>query len=189
MPNRVPFTAYLRIVPERGTGKRFEIWRSRERIAQLVWRDLNEVLENGMNATNTGTDPEANFAVPGGTITWGLAGMEATGSNSMSMNAVASKPQFGEFPDQLTIVGFVEQDNVVPYREKQLISGGRTWIGPASGTPAYTTSTEPNAANQSAATELKDILEDAITSAAIEVIKLEINGVTYGRGGLHFPRP
>jgi hypothetical protein len=189
MPNRVPFTAYFRVVPERGSGKRFEIWRGRERLAQLVWRDLNAVLENAMNLSNTATDPEANFAVPGGIITWGLAGAEATGSNSMSMNAVAYKPQFGEFPDQLTVVGFIEQDDVVPYQEKQLISGGRVWNGPATGTPAYSANTEPNAANQLAAAELKAILESAITSAAVETIKLEINGVTYGRGGLHFPRP
>jgi len=187
MPNRVPFTAYFKIVPERGSGKRFEIQRSRERFARLVWNDLNTNLENAIPGAGTGlgTTVGANFTVPGGSIHWGLAASDS--SLSSNMGAVAVKPQFGESPDTLTVVGFYEGSNVIPYSEKQLISGGRVWNGPATGTPAYTISTEPNAANRSAARALKTALEGAIESVEVEMIKLEINGVKYGRGGLHFP--
>ena len=188
MPNTVPFTAYFRMVPERGEGKRFEIWRSRERIARLVWLDLNTVLEDSVPFNSAGdTAGTANFAVPGGTITWSLA--QDADSNSSSMNAVAFKPQFGESPDQLTVVGFVEQDDTVPYGEKQLISGGRVWNGPAAGAPGVTISTMPTTANQAAAAALKALLEASIISVPVEMIKLEINGVAYGRGAIHFPRP
>jgi len=189
MPNRVPFTAYFRIVPERGEGKRFEIQRSRERLAHLVWRDLNEVLENAMqsNTTGTGTSAEmANFAVPGGTITWTLAA--SADSLGMSMRAVAVKPQFGEFPDTLTVIGFFERDVSVPYREKQLISAGRVWKGPASGAPGFDFSTEPSDANRADTLIIKEALEGAITNAPVELIKLEVSGVSYGRGSIHFPR-
>ena len=186
MANRVPFTAYFRIVPERGEGKRFEIWRSRERIARLVWRDLNDVLENATAPDGGGTEGGANFAVPGGIVTWGLA--QDADSLSSSMDAVAYKPQFGEFPDQLTVVGFVDQDNTVPYSEKQYISGGRVWSGPATGAPGFTVNTMPNTANQVAAASLKAQLEAAITSVPVELIKLEVNSVSYGRGAIHFPR-
>jgi len=186
MANRVPFTAYFRMVPERGEGKRFEIWRSRERIARLVWLDLNTVLEDSMPYNAAGTTGGVNFAVPGGTITWSLA--QDADSNSSSMNAVAFRPQFGEFPDQLTVVGFVDQDDTTPYGEKLLISGGRVWSGPAAGAPGVTVGTMPTAANQAAAAALKTLLEAAITSVPVEMIRLEINGVAYGRGAIHFPR-
>ena len=189
MANRVPFTAYFRIVPERGSGKRFEIQRSRERIAQLVWYDLNNVLENAMQSATTGTGTSAemaNFAVPGGTITWTLAADES--SIGMSMPAVAVKPQFGEFPDAVTVVGFFERDVAVPYREKQLISSGRVWRGPAAGAPGYSSDTEPSDANRADVLAIKDALEAAITSVSVDMIKLEVSGVSYGRGGYHFPR-
>ena len=189
MANRVPFTAYLRFVPERGEGKRFEIQRSRERFAYLVWHDLNDVLENARqsNTTGTGTTAEmANFAVPGGSITWSLAASEH--SLGTTMEGVAMKPQFGQFPDTLTVIGFFERDVALPYREKQLISAGRVWNGPASGAPGYSDNTEPSADNRAAVLAVKDAIEGAITSVPVEVIKIEVSGVSYGRGGLHFPR-
>ena len=188
MANKVPFVAYFRIVPERGSGKRFEIWRSREKLAHLIWRDLNDILESTPEGTPVGTEADevANFAAPGGSVTWGLAADEYSLANTMS--AVAVKPQFGEFPDTATVVGFYNSETVVPYAEKTLISGGRVVTGPAAGAPGWDPSTDPNAANQAAAKSLKTALESAITSVDAEMIKLEINGVVYGQGGRHFPR-
>ena len=45
--NRVQFEAHLRIVPERGDGKRFEIHRSRQKFAHLIHRDLIENFSTG----------------------------------------------------------------------------------------------------------------------------------------------
>jgi len=184
MANRIPFTAYFKIVPDRGTGKRFEAQRSRERIANLVWGDLNGVLENAVETGSLVLDG-VNFAVPGGSI----ASSQASDVSSLStnMSGVAVKPQFGESPDTLTVVGFYESDTILPYREKQLISVGRVWNGPAAGAPSYSYNTEPSAANRVDAATLKSMLEGAITSVAVEMIKLEISGVKYGHGGLHFP--
>jgi hypothetical protein len=179
MANRIPFTAYLRIVPNRGTGKRFEIHRSRERMARQVWEDLNDVLENAMEDDGLGV----NFAVPGGSVTT----LTAHSPFSSNESGVAVKPQFGESPDTLTIIGFYESNTQYPYPEKQLISAGRVWSGPAAGAPGYSANTEPNDANRVDVAALKLLLESAITSVAIEVIGLEVNGVKYGRGGLHFP--
>jgi len=185
MANRVPFKAYFKIVPNRGSGKRFEIHRSREQISNRVWNDLNDTLEDSMNEpTDAGTSSMMNFAVPGGGVQWSLA--EDTGSKLM--NGVALKPQFGEFPETLTVVGFYDSDNVVPYREKQLISAGRTWTGPATGAPGYSDNTEPSDGNRADAVALKAALEAAITSVSVEVIRLEVCGVAYGHGGFHFPQ-
>lgn len=187
MANRVPFTAYFKIVPDRGSGKRFEIQRSRERIAHLVWRDLNDVMENAL-VENGGTAPHvANFAAPGGSITWMLATADAD-SLSTSMSAVSVKPQFGEFPDTLTVVGFYESDFTLPYKEMSLISAGRVWKGPASGAHGWTPSTSPSSDVSTAAVALKAALEAAIISVPVEMIKLEIDGVKFGQGGHHFPR-
>lgn len=180
--NKIPFKAYFRVVPERGSGKRFEIHRSRERMAHLVWYDLNENLENAMEVGGSSSGG-INFAVPGGSIEWQLS----IGELSQLMKAVAFKPQFGEAPETLTIVGFYDSDSKVPYNEKMLISGNEVWNGPATGTPAWDASTSPNSDNRTQATALKIALENAITSVPVEMIKLEVNGVVYGRGGLHFP--
>lgn len=191
MANRVPFTAYFKIVPDRGSGKRFEIQRSRERLAHLVWRDLNDTMENAtvewLGGSGSVPGGVANFAVPGGSVTWMLAAGDPD-AISNSMAGVAVKPQFGESPDTLTVVGFYDSDATVPYNEKMLISVGRVWKGPASGAPGYSGATEPSAAISDAAVALKAALEAAITHAPVEMIKLEIGGVKFGHGGLHFPR-
>lgn len=192
----------MKFVPERGAGKRFEIHRSRERIAHLVWRDLNDNLEDsvefegGPDATEPGS---ANFAVPGGTVHWGL--QEDADSLSSSMQGVAFKPQFGEFPETLTIVGFYQYDIGTPYEEKMLIANGRTYTGPSAGAPSYSGNTRPTASTFNAARSLKDAIETAIANVPLsesaaaaagqnywaEIIALEIAGVRFGRGGLHFP--
>ena len=172
MANNIPFTAYLKIVPDRGNGKRFEIWRSREKMAALVNEDLASFL--------TG-----NVAMPGGSITWSLASNED--SLSTSVDAVASKPAFGEFPDTLTVVGFYSDANTVPFAEHTIISHNQVLSGPTTGNAASHPNVLPNAGNVAAIKALKTDLENAITSVTAEVIKIEVNGVAYGQGGYHFP--
>jgi len=179
--NRIPFVAYFKIVPERGSGKRFEIVRSRERIAHLIWGDLYTTLEN-----ESGTGPGINMAAPGGAVHWGLA-VDAD-SLASTVNAVSVKPQMGEFPDTVTVVGFYDDDSAaVPYGEKTLISVGKVWKGPASGPKGYSTDTMPSAANAAACKALKTSLEAAITSVDVQTIKMDVGGVIYGHGGMHFP--
>jgi len=194
MPNRIPFFAYFRIVPERGEGKRFEIDRSRHRISHLVWKDLNDNLEDSiiLGDASPSTDTGANFAAPGGGMHWGIAS-GSTGYNESTAIAntvpgVAVKPQFGEFPDVLTVIGFYEKDIHVPYREKRIISVNKTWDGPASGARAFSDNTSPTSDNENVASDLKNKLENAISSVNVNMIALDIGGVRYGYRGLHFPR-
>lgn len=176
MANRVPFTAYFKIVPDRGNGKRFEIQRSRERIARLIWGDIEAA------------GPTINQALPGGGITWGLA--SSADSLSDMMQAVAVKPQFGEFPDTATLVGFYEMPSAdfIPYKQMTLISGGAVHTGPATGARGYHPSTEPSTDCDDLAKALRTALVGAITSVTVDLIKLEVAGVTYGHGGRHFPQ-
>ncbi len=193
MANRVPFTAYMRIVPERGSGKRFEIHRSRQKFAHLVHQDLKDNFSDG------------NIADPGGGQTASLAvnGIDSNDPSSFSnqANGGAVVPQFGGAPDTVIINGFYDGSTVTanakaeatPYGEKKLIHSGGNYgestSGPAAGAPSWNNDTRPTATAQDIVRNLKSDLETSITSVAVEIIKLEVQGVLYGHGGLHFPRP
>lgn len=175
MANMVPFTAYAKIVPERGDGKRWELRRSRERIAYLVHNDLVNNLTVG------------NIAHPGGDGVWGLA--EDASSLSLDINTVAVKPQMGQDPDLVTIVGFYDGDAAkVPYSEISVIHAGETRTGPLAGAPGWRADLGPSANSVVEVKALKTALTAAITSVSIEIVRIEIAGVIYGRGGFHFPR-
>jgi len=183
MANRHPFTAYFKIVPELGNGKRFEAIRSREKIANLVWNDLRNNLM------------EANIALPGGSGTWTAA--SSTDSISTAVGGVAVKPSYGEYPDMLTVVGFFDDTGTdlpsqsaaesAPYSQRMLISGGRVWTGPATGAPGYSNDTVPSEYNRALASTIKTALETSITSVSVELVGLEVDGVKYGWGGYHMP--
>ena len=157
--NRFPFVAYFKITPERGDGKRFEAHRSRQKMAHLVYRDLDDNFTTG------------NVAEPGGGQHWGFGGDAS--SFSMQQDSAAVKPQFGESPATVTVVGFFEpavlpDDALIPYQEKQIIHSGTTHnrtsqSGPAAGAPGWESpSYEPSAANRSLVASLKTDLEAAI---------------------------
>jgi hypothetical protein len=181
--NRFPFTVHFKIVPERGDGKRFEAQRSRQRFANLIHTDLVENFTTG------------NIAEPGGGQHWGIGGDAS--SSSMQRNSAAVKPQFGESPSTVTVVGFYEPDPLpadplTPYQEKQIIHSGTTHnqtsqSGPAAGAPGWEPSYEPSAANRTLVSSLKTDLEAAISSVTIETMTIELQGIKWGRGGYHFP--
>lgn len=172
MANKIPFTAYARVTPERGKGKRFEAIRSLERIAHLIYVDLV-----GHFAGNTSS--------PGGDGTWGL--ISSTDSLSQDSNIVAVKPQFGQDPDMVTIVGFYNGTGSVPYRENVLLHGGQYVSGP-DGASGVRVADVPSTTSVADVKALKTALEVAVTHASMTIIKIEVAGVTYGRGGFHFPR-
>ncbi len=187
--NRIQFEAHLRIVPERGEGKRFEIQRSRQKIAHLVHRDLIDNFATG------------NIALPGGGQAWGIgdiAGDDSAFSNQV--NGTAVKPQFGETPDIVTIVGFFDHttavvgsdSDTIPYGERPIIHSGSTHtqssqFGPAAGAPGWDSDTEPSSAARQIVFALKDDLETAITSITVEILSLEVMGIKWGQGGYTFP--
>jgi len=185
MANTIPFTAYFKIVPNRGNGKRFEIQYSRENMAGLVHNDL---LTNFING---------NIAQPGGTVTSSLAEGPAN-----VISAVAVKPQFGDSPDTLTVVGFYNQpgedsadetgedsadENHPPYGEITIISHGAVLTGPGTGPVGRVMGVTPSANNTNIAAALRAELLAAITSVSVELIKLEVAGQAYGWGGVHLP--
>lgn len=171
MPNNIPFTAYAAIVPEVAKGK-FGRIRSRERIAHLIYTDLL--------ATFSG-----NIASPGGDGQWALAA--SPDSISESVNIVAVKPQFGQDPDMVSIVGFYPGTGVVPYKPATILHDGQYVSGPV-GAPGWNSNFEPSAANVSDVIAIKSALEAAVVSTAMTIIEMVVAGVRYGRGGYHFPQ-
>lgn len=175
MANRVPFTAYMKITPERGDGKRWEIQRGRERLAYQIATDLAASFSDG------------NMALPGSSGEWGLAANG--GSLSSLINISAVKPQFGEDPETVMIEGFYAGDqNALPYGEATLIYAGESRTGPASGAPGWNANYAPSAACLTQVKALKTALEAAITSVTVEITKIDYSGVSFGQGGHHFPR-
>lgn len=189
--NRVQFEAHLRIVPERGEGKRFEIHRSRQAQAHLVHRDLVANFANG------------NIAQPGGGQSWGIGeidGDQTAWGFSSHVNGAAVKPQFGETPDTITVVGFFDHtsatagtaNDTIPYNEKQIIHSGTTHTrssqsGPAAGAPGWNDEYNPSGPGRQVVFALKEDLEAAITSIPVEILWIEVMGVRWGQGGHHFP--
>lgn len=178
---KIPFTMYAQIYPEYGNGKRFEIQRSRERIAWLIQKNLIANFSDG------------NIALPGG---GGYATVvdrtTADDGFSTHVDIVAVKPQFGNDPDMVTVTGFVDTELIgesddVPYPSMNVISGNEYHSGPATGAPGWTVATEPTTDNEDLVVALKSALEAAITDVTVLIIKMEVNGVLYGRGGYHFP--
>lgn len=174
MPNKVPFIIYARITVDRANGKREEIKRARERVAHLVYQDLVDNFSAG------------NVASPGGSGDWGLAA-DST-SLSTLVNIVAVKPQFGQFPDTVTIVGFYNATPTVPYPQITLIHAGESRTGPAVGAPGWRADLEPTASSRTQVKALKTAIEAAVDSVPIEITKIDINGIIYGQDGYHFPR-
>ena len=193
MSNRIPFVAYADIRPE-AARKRWEIIRSRERIAALIYSDLTAYFANtGTEPAESGTDsiaqehnPVIDLASPGGSGEWGLAA--SPDSLSSLVETVAIKPQFGEEPDTVTITGFYKGTGTIPYPTATILCNGEYVTGPI-GAPGWNSALNPSAANVADVIALKAALEAAVVSTQMTVIRIEIAGIVYGRGGFHFPRP
>lgn len=174
MARWIPFTAHIRIVPERDS--RTTTIRSLQKIAADVYDELV-------------TDTDLSLATPGG----GQAksyGPQLGGIGSM-VNGMAVKPQMGQTPAQLSISGFITSstDNTAPVPDKTVIHAGETMTGyggnhhwdslPKSGT---------NTIAASLRTKLRSALTDALgASADWQVFRLDVAGVVYGDRGLHIP--
>ncbi len=186
MAHQTPFTAYLKIVPDRRSGKRVEIQRSRERMAHLIYSDLKQ----NQAFTSPNMNADATFAEPGGSQTYQIeedVNPDVDGSTFSNMaSGFSVKPQFGQYPDTITIVGFFNFNSInTPYNEKKLIHCGSVVSGPGGGR-GYSVNTEPSTDNRANAKTLYNFLTYGITSVNCSVIKIDIAGVIYGNGGLHF---
>lgn len=184
MKNNVPFTAYLRIVPNRASGKRFEIRRSLEKISQEIYESLMDV-------------DRINLAISGSSGTNTSKAIDGDSLSNMSMiNAI--RPQFGQFYNMVTIVGFINDNafddnnvhrNEPPYSDMTVINANEITKIPASGARGWNKDTMPTQSAIKLVKELKTILDNAIEDIeGASVRKIDINGVVWGEGRYHFPR-
>ena len=186
MSTFIPFVAYLKIVPERGSGRRFEAVRSRDRTAQQINADIISAIGNEDLTAQT-----VNIAQPGGGADDArrLENLSPDTETCLSklVSGCAVKPAFGSEPAQVTVVGFYHSDdeNIPPYNEKTIIHAGGVVSGPSAGSPAW--AGRPTAKANADVKALKSGLEGAIVAVAAEIIKIDFNGIIYGRGGYHFP--
>lgn len=175
MPKQVPFTAHIRVVPNRANGKRFEYIRDLQKIATQVYSELEE-------------DTELALATPGGGQYQSYHGSGGWGG---ATNGMAVKPQIGQNPAQLMVTGYIEADtaNIPPVPNKMLIHTGTVDTGYGGSAPW---STNPTTATDDLAKSIKTKLETAVTavlgSSDWNVYKIDVSGVMYGHGGYHFPR-
>jgi len=176
MSIQVPFTAHIRVVPSRGTGKRFEYIRSMQKIAIEVYSQL----EN---------DSDLNLAWPGGGQ---FNSLKSASSGIKSGTAI--KPQIGENPAQLMITGFLTSSgtNAPTHPDKAIIHSG-TYQEGYGGSHGW--SANPASATDTYASTLKTKINAAVTSASNvltfsadwNIFKLEVAGVVYGDKGYTFP--
>lgn len=175
MPKFVPFTAHVRVVPNRGFGKRFENIRDLQKIATQVYSELE-------------ADTDLALANPGGGQHQSFKGL---GGWSGTTNATAVKPQIGESPAQLMITGFLSStnNNNPVHPDKPVIHTGtyQEGVGGDHGWVANPTTTADGYA-----TTLKTKIETAVNAILgatdWNIFRLDVAGVVYGDGGYHFPR-
>jgi len=161
----IPFTAYARIVPDTGFGRRFERIRDREKLADLI-EDRLRAIDEDITAI---TIEEYDIAFP-----------------------IASTPQFGNKPARVTIhgnwrwpdgIGF----NKLPVGEQTVISSGEFKTGPASHNAASVVASEDLL---TAVRMIKSDLETACTEGSetfLNLIKMDVAGLIFGEGGRSFP--
>lgn len=175
MPKWVPFTIHIAITPNRGTGKRQEIWRDMQKIATNIYEVLTDI--NTIHLANPGGGQHTSRS---GHDLGGLGGMTA---------GMAVKPQIGQAPAQVMITGFYDSQaqNIQPHPEKQLIATNETWTGPGA-TPHLN---NPVTTIDNEIITLKNDIENAITTNLpnldYEIFRLDYSGITYGDKGYHFP--
>jgi len=196
MMSLAPFTAYIRVVPQRGPqsdtpddgvivsrkGGRFDYIRSLEKLSRLAYEALEDAAAvNGLS-----------LALPGS------GQQDLIGMFGQLQNGCASRPQFGNSPAQLMIEGFYEvtttADTVQPAPSSMVISGGRFWSGYSGQKPWLGTSGNPTSTVEGEVSALKTIINDALadvvddTGESLSLYKLIYKNITWGNGGHHFPR-
>lgn len=161
----VPFTAYARIVPDTGFGRRFERIRDREKIADDIEDRLRDIDED----ITVVTIEDYDIAFP-----------------------IASTPQFGNKPARVTIHGNWRWPDGVeftktPVGEQTVVSSGEIKTGPSSHNAA---SMVADSDLLSAIRTIKEDLETACTDGSetfLNIIKMEVTGMIFGEGGRSFP--
>lgn len=180
MARWVPFTAHIKIIPDRGSGqlktKRFETWRDMQKIGTLIFEGLED-------------SALLNIAEPGGGQHQSLGGQGRSGMSGLT-RGTGVKPQFGESPAQAAITGFYDANNknFQPHPEKQLIHAGETLTGPGA-TPWLQ---NPATQTDQGVAGLRSELETRISAnlpagVTYEIFRIDYAGVVYGDRGYHFP--
>lgn len=154
-------------------GNRWERYRAQQKVANLIEMDLKELVENGLNPS-VGDDFGFFFSFP-----------------------VAFTPRFGNEPDRVSFSGFIEGSRIP---ESQNTDGSFNYSPPKkiaednnriqySSTergPGYNTGDlKPVAQVRDMATFLKDLFNSRL-SDYVDVMKVEVSTVGYGRRGRHF---
>lgn len=175
MPKFIPFTAHVRVVPSRGNGKRFEYIRDLQKIATLVYTELD-------------ADADLSIASPGGGQHQSYRGLSGW---SGATNATAVKPQIGQNPAQLMITGFLSStDNNEPVHPNKPVLHTGSYQEGVGGDHGW--SANPTSTADGYATSLKTKVDAAVNavlggSADWNIFRLDVAGIIYGDGGYHFP--
>jgi len=170
----MPFTAHIKITPAR-PGGRWEHVRAMQRIAQMVYDGLED-------------HAALNIGIPGGGQQRSYIG--AAGSLGWGQNGVAVKPQMGNYPAHLTVVGFADVggENESPHEAHEIISGGEEhsiktnapWIA----NPTSSTLTSVGNLKTTIETVLSTSLPNDVT---FSVWRIEFAGIVWGDRGISFP--
>jgi hypothetical protein len=173
----VPFTAYIKIIPPLGTGKRFEIIRNAQKLAIALYDEIPNYDSGNMQLASPGGGQQNDF--------------NNAAALSSFANGTAYKPQFGQSPAQLTISGFYKSvtPNVYTQNDVMRFSGNETYTGSSS----HLNEVLPRAAVFTEVLDIKTILEDSSNAAfpaSVEhsVFRIEYNGLVFGDRGLTFPQ-
>lgn len=172
----IPFTAFIKIVPSLGDGKRFEIIRNAQKLAINLYDEIPNYDSGNIQLADPSGGQQNNFS----------------NANSLGLLAkgAAYKPQFGQSPAQLTLSGFYksESKNVFTMAETMRFSGNETYTGSA----VHLNDALPTNTVFSEVSSLYSILNNACNAAfptdvPYSVFRIEYNGLVFGDRGLTFP--
>lgn len=176
----IPFVAYVRLIPELGSGKRATMVRSLQKQARRIQQSIEAAIDDNL------LSPSINIASP-----------------------VAFTPQFGNYTARATIVGFVETDRnadeKVPTTNIDEIHSGtdqgeKTALIDGNKGGSLAAGQDTQAYLDAEVTLLRQALADALNPSVnpgariafdlIDIVHIEYNGVKYGVkafGGRSFP--
>ena len=154
-PKHEPFTAFARVVPTRGFGRRFEMIRDLEKKAQIVEDDLNDA---GFNIALPVAFTHPFQQVP--------ARLTIVGFVEVGVGSVGES---GNFAPVTPTQGVIHSGTVIGEKTelKTPPQGNQGW------------GDDPTSGNMTDVMELKASLEDA--STGLEVFYIEYKGVKYGQ--------
>lgn len=153
----ISYSAHLRVTPIR--GKRFEVIRNLEQIANDVQLDLSNIDCGTIGFSFDFTEPVA------------------------FTHQFANKPARINFYGHICkLVGPDETFTKTPVGTRTIVHSGQFKTGPGASTRPRR---QPNTQLDTLVAEFKDTIEAA---TALTMFRLELARVIYGDGGFHFPR-